>query len=348
MQTGTVTVLDTPMQSWLRGGHIPSLDGLRGVSILLVTAYHIWPAFEHGRLGVDVFFVVSGFLITHLLLREHEKAARVSLRKFYVRRFLRLAPAYYTYLLVVLMLGAAGVAAKIEVIGWIAALTYTVNLLPHPYPDWLGHAWSLAVEEQFYLLWPSLLVIAGPRRAWVVGLAFLLIAPVLRFVIWENYRHLLDVDALIFTRMDTLAVGCLLAYFVRTAAAERWATRLSPYATALTLAATLTVALSAVVLRQSGKYALGPSRFVEAAAIALIVFLAVVHHRSWVGRTLNWRPLAYIGVLSYSLYLAQPFVNAHSPWPFGPWVSVGMMIGYTFASYYLVERPFLRLKDFWH
>ena len=152
---------------------LASLDGLRAVSIVLVVMEHLhrtngFPqggfdnfAGDYGRLGVTIFFVISGFLITTLLLREEDKAGRVSLWRFYARRALRIIPAFLMFMFAI-------VAA--ERLGWVqlnpgdltASFTYTVNYKPDRSWD-IGHLWSLSVEEQFYLLWPFTLVMLGRR-----------------------------------------------------------------------------------------------------------------------------------------------------------------------------------------
>lgn len=339
--------------SWLSGGRIPSLDGLRGISILLVTVCHIpamagaeslsamRPYLVHGNLGVDVFFVISGFLITHLLLSEQGKHSSISLRGFYWRRTLRIFPAYYAFLCAAGALWAARLV-KMDWLSWAASVTYTVDFMRDPSPYPIGHLWSLGVEEKFYLLWPSAMILAGRRNAVGVLLACLVICPILRFIGWEYWRPYVDIDLFFPTRMDTLAVGCLLAYFVRTDRAAMWSESLGRFATPIVLASAAVVILSAIVLGQSGKYTLGPKRLIEATAIAMIVFLATTQTDSLAAKVLNWRPLAFIGVLSYSLYLAQAFFFLN--WDVSPWVKMAVALGYALASYYLIELPFLRLK----
>jgi peptidoglycan/LPS O-acetylase OafA/YrhL len=297
-----------------------------------------------GNMGVDLFFVLSGFLITHLLLCEQERTGGVSLGKFYSRRFLRLAPAYYTYLAVIALIVAAGIGKPVPWQGWLGALTYTVGFVPFEYTQWVFGYWTLGVEEHFYALWPCCLVLGGRRFAVVAALCSLLFAPAMRFVLWEYWQDWLD-DYTIFTRVDTLAVGCLTAFLVRTAFGKRLAALMPRYATVVCLAAFLCLVLSVEVLGRSGKYTLGPSRFVEASAFAAIVFACVNAPRSLVGIVCNWAPLAYIGTISYSLYIANAFLWPGEPWPFGRLANVGIFIGYAMASHYLVERPFLMFKD---
>lgn len=157
---------------------IPSLDGLRAISIVMVLVAHasgtrLFPVpasagnlLGLGEFGVHVFFVISGFLITGLLLDELARTNRVDLRRFYLRRALRIFPPYYTYLAVVFLLALAG-ALQLAPRDMAHGLTYTSNY--YPARSWfLGHTWSLSVEEQFYLLWPAVLMLAevGAVSSW--------------------------------------------------------------------------------------------------------------------------------------------------------------------------------------
>src|SRR5262245_4168116 len=148
-------------------GYRPALDGLRGIAIALVVGFHAfrWPA--NGALGVDLFFVLSGFLITTLLLEEHRSFGRIGLRRFYVRRVRRLYPALLLLLLalVAVTLAAGGFPSldSPPAIGVASALTYTANVVvaasPSHVPAGMVHLWSLAAEEQFYVVWPLLIVL---------------------------------------------------------------------------------------------------------------------------------------------------------------------------------------------
>jgi peptidoglycan/LPS O-acetylase OafA/YrhL len=338
---------------WLSKGRIPSLDGLRGVSILLVTICHIpeiagvvlpeqvATLFKRGDLGVDAFFVISGFLITHLLLREHEKHGTISLPAFYLRRTLRIFPAYYFFLFAMSLLCFAGFY-NVTFDMWLRALTYTENFATGG-SHATGHLWSLAVEEQFYLVWPLTVVMLSPRRAiWGAALA-LATAPVVRFYAWEQGRSVVDIDIFLLTRMDTLAVGCILAFVIHTPAVTRYARAVQRYSTVLAIACAAGVFLSDHFLAESGKYTLGPKRAIEAFLLAHIVMLAVMHPGSVLGRVLNCAPLAYIGAISYSLYLAQALLTFEKEMPV--WVNIVGPLCFAFITHYLVEKPFLKLKE---
>ena len=162
---------------------IPSLDGARTVSITLVVVWHIFNMtpilwrFDYGNLGVRTFFVISGFLITSLLMRELQKTGTIRLRTFYARRFMRLMPAYWFYVAIVAALIPTGLVDAT----WhklIPALTYTANYW-QPLGA-LGHTWSLSAEEQFYFLWPTALLLLGLKNGRWACLALLLTAPLFR------------------------------------------------------------------------------------------------------------------------------------------------------------------------
>jgi peptidoglycan/LPS O-acetylase OafA/YrhL len=186
------------MPSGMRLGHRPALDGIRGVAVVLVLARHIWPEGGAGMVGVDLFFVLSGFLITSLLIEEWVERGGISFTAFYARRALRLLPALYAMLTVfvacsllfargdrlVHALKSAGLAGT-YLTGY-AAFDNFFNSRP------LGPVWSLAVEEQFYLLWPLILWLAL-RRGWslqrcavlAIGLAALDVG--FRIVSWLHW-----------------------------------------------------------------------------------------------------------------------------------------------------------------
>jgi len=203
-----------------RSDHMPSLDGLRAISIILVLLGHLSrtqgvPRInlgigEYARLGVVVFFVISGFLITRLLLDEQAKKGRVSLRMFYARRSLRLFPASFAYIAVVSGLWALDLVVMNAGDLW-HSITYTVNYMPES--SWeVRHLWSLSVEEQFYLLWPLAFVLLGRKRSiWALA-AVVLLGPVARYIDWRYLTGTPYHGVRMFPMVaDSLATGCLLA-----------------------------------------------------------------------------------------------------------------------------------------
>jgi peptidoglycan/LPS O-acetylase OafA/YrhL len=317
---------------------IPSLDGLRAVSIVAVVLGHLtgtvgFPAFvtpivmgpfDTAHEGVRVFFVISGFLITGLLLNEEDRKGRVRLGQFYLRRTARIVPAYATYLAVVAILTLAGVIA-VSGRDFLHAVTWTMNY--HHGGAWeTGHLWSLAVEEQFYLLWPLTLVLAGRRRAALVACAVVCIVPVIRYAGYLKHQH---VGYTFETAADALALGCLLALW-----RDRLPTRLLRgwMAPVLMVAATVvgTVFYRTAMLTQDTLNTLGA---------AALVLWSVEHPTSAWGRFLNTRALVAIGALSYSLYLWQQlFINRANPMlPFP--INLLIAVACALVSYRLIEQP---------
>jgi len=206
--------------------HIPSLDGLRAVSILLVVLGHAegtrrFPSrlppwtLDHGRLGVQILFVISGFLITSLLLREKNGTGRISLRLFYARRTLRIFPAFYLFFLNMVLLSLLRVVA-LPRYDLLHAATYTMNYAGNG-TWWMGHLWSLSVEEQFYFVWPSLVVLIGTRNALWAAASVALAAPAVLGAM--NVLHLSaagGISTWFPFGADSIASGCVLAGVLRT------------------------------------------------------------------------------------------------------------------------------------
>jgi peptidoglycan/LPS O-acetylase OafA/YrhL len=336
-----------------KGERIPSLDGLRAVAIGLVALSHLagersFPIpfapvdkIDAGPLGVRVFFVLSGYLITGLLLRELKDTGTLRLGRFYLRRTFRIFPAYYVFIAVIVAAAQVGLVTLWP--GDIAAgLTYTMNF--HRHHSWvLGHAWSLAVEEQFYLVWPAALLLLGRRRAlWVAG-ALLLVLPVARLIAYERGLIGPDNPRSWLTYADALATGCLLAGL----GGRLWRWQL--YRSAV-LSRTFPVVPLMIPVISTG---FDRPRFSALAgltllnlAIAVTIDGCVRRPVGWGVRLLNWRPIATIGVLSYSLYLWQePFLDRSTvAWYTTFPLNVGPAALAAFASYRLVERPFLSLR----
>jgi peptidoglycan/LPS O-acetylase OafA/YrhL len=324
---------------------VPSLDGLRAISIAFVLIAHLI-ASGHvsgglsrlgklGEFGVRIFFVISGYLITSILLAELRRRATISLPRFYFRRMLRLFPASYFYILVIAVLAAKHL---ISLDRWdlTAAVTYTMNY--HEVRRWsLGHLWSLAVEEQFYLLWPLILRTLGQLRSVRLLIALVVVAPFLRlaspyvgpafnFLVWS----------------DALATGCLLAILREDLAANR------RYARLLASRWFFLVPVAALVANYV------PFTKISWLVAETIMNLSIAASADWamrnsetvVGRFLNLPAVSFMGVLSYSLYLWQQIflnpesVSSYCAFPLNIILAVAMAL----VSYLLIEAPFLRFR----
>jgi peptidoglycan/LPS O-acetylase OafA/YrhL len=329
------------------------LDGLRAISIVMVLFGHLvgtrgFPTFgpgagigDTGRLGVMVFFVISGFLITTLLMHEYEAHRTISLKLFYARRSIRIFPATYGYLLVLGILSCLGIIPLMDR-DFIHAITYTVNFEPDRSRQ-VGHLWSLSVEEQFYLLWPFTFAILGQRKAAWAAFLVLFVGIVARL---GNRAWLIGTpfhDLEMFPMVaDTLATGCLLALLRE---------RLEKSALYLRLfnrGVSATLFLAALAINRYSGYTLvsvfGTTLF--NLIIAVLIHRSVYLAGSRIGRILNARPLIFVGVLSYSLYVWQQlFLNCDAQ----EWINAFpqnllLAICAALASYYLLERPFLGLR----
>lgn len=344
-------------------GRIASLDGLRALAVLSVLLAHqarYLPGTQPlasiaGPLGVQIFFVISGFLITTLLLRERALTGAISVPRFYARRALRILPVFYGFVLVVVALQMShGISLPPGNLWYV--LTYTANYAPAGC-WWTGHLWSLAVEEQFYLIWPLMLRFFSMATNRQAAIALVIAAPLLRLVahnitpahhpVW----HRLFPSTAFPLMADAIACGCLLAMGLPFLAKAPTLQRLlgSPLAFWL---------LPALILLHSwsprwhlfgaGLYAISgvtAMNFAIAFGVAKFTLFPV----GMAGKFLNSRLLVIIGLLSYSLYVWQQlFFNAGGHTLLQrPMINLGVTFAVAGASYYGLERPLLGLRRRW-
>lgn len=345
--------LDPP--PWAGHGRIPCLDGLRALAISLVLLGHFLPTvgvvnlFTRliGHIGVTAFFVISGFLITMLMLREQDAKGRLSLKAFYMRRTVRIIPPWLVFALIILSFQLAG---KIHYPAylWIAAFTHTICYIPHDNAWLISHFWSLAVEEHFYLIWP-LVVAAAPRRfAFRAALIYFCSAPILNYALFRLNSPFLDREYCSLTQMTSIAIGCCVAFTVMDPALGKvWRALIQP-GWILALIGLVVLALSVFGAHLTWKYGAVLADPVNALAFALIL-IGSVAQRSWLSRLLNLNPLVLLGTVSYSLYLwQQPFSGRPSLmyWRF-PW---NILAALTCAalSFLLIERPLMGVRKRLH
>lgn len=342
-----------------RLGYRPALDGVRAFAVLMVMAHHAGiPFFRGGSLGVDVFFVLSGLLITSLLAQEWNKTSTISLKKFYLRRVLRLLPALIVLLLAIeafSLFELRGPRLRDMQQAILAVLFYVSNWFSIRRPDGLGplsHAWSLSIEEQFYFFWPPALfalLFYRLRISRIVGVIALLcvVASIHRVFLWTGPSSAWRIYNGLDTRIDELLAGCALA----AAFSAGWS-RLKPLREFVRYGYLPSIALMLYLVAQPLPvrimYTLGWP--VVELCLAVILFRLIAWDHTLLHRVLASPPLVWIGRLSYGLYL----------WHFptfqkvGGWTRLGAMripLGFalTFAiaalSFYLVEQPFLKLKS---
>jgi len=332
------------------GGHCPNTAGFPDA---LATPLK-W--LVDAGLGVRFFFVISGFLITWLMLLENDHYGRVSLKAFYGRRALRILPVYCAFLLTVATLQWFTPYSQ-TAWEWFGNLTFTTNFIHSPWTT--GHLWSLSVEEQFYLLWPGLFVffaIAANRRNALRVLAVpVLAAPFCRVIGYKTYPaflHPIMQPSSFFCFFDSLAIGCAAAIILahnRELIREHLEKRPRK---ALALALILVLVphvLTRLRLIRPLTVPFGHSS--QAIGCALLLLLSILYPRWGAFRALNWRWVCRIGVLSYSIYIWQEiFCTPPKVFGLGPvwWLSFpGWLVpvfALSFISYYGFERPFLRLR----
>jgi len=346
--------------------HIRGFDGLRAISIVLVIvthagAFHALPD-DHfirarlwklvsGNTGVDIFFTLSGFLITRLLLLERARTGRLDLRRFYIRRFLRLTPPMVLFILVSGGLMLAGLTATWAP-GLLVSFFYLYNFIPTThFNGTLGHTWSLAVEEQFYLLWPFVLRLSATRGAYLaaavlVGLSVIAVHLLPGLVVPGSAHGMLvgdlfHVRRLFIPAVAPIMVGALAALLLAQggdAVRRRMRTAWWPRAIVLLYSAPLYVPEAAL-----------PSAFIlQAAGVAMLLLWLLERQDGRLAMALEWRPAAYVGRISYGLYLYHVVFMGTGPGEglIGSF-PLNVLASFLFAllSYELMERRVLRYKE---
>ena len=344
---------------------MPALDGIRGLAVAGVMLSHAAagaPHLQGGAVGVDAFFVLSGFLITSILVREYDdNAGRISMRRFYARRVLRLGPALIALLLTILagswlFLDRAG--ARDNTIDVLITLFYATNwarAFQLHAPNLLGHTWSLSIEEQFYILWPMVLLLLLRRVRSRLHVVYLLGAAALgswglrAWMAWHGATVWRLYDGLD-TRADSLLVGCALGVFLASGllqeedrpALAKWLKRLAPVSVAVFAWITWSVTWKS------------PSLYywlmaVVEVLVVLMILQIYTSERSPTATLLSLRPLVWTGSISYGLYLwhfpIYAVLRATGRGPRGMVAGTILTFAIAALSYYALERPILRLKQ---
>ncbi|BDG09425.1 acyltransferase family protein [Anaeromyxobacter paludicola] len=343
----------------MQQGRIPSLDGLRALSAGLVVSGHAAEAIgavaavrglylvrAAGSMGVTVFFVVSGFLITGLLERERDRTGTIRLGAFWFRRAFRILPACWAFLAAMAVLAAAG-TAHIPLPYFSRAFFFLTDYLGLPDHWWLGHLWSLSAEEQFYLLWPPALLLLGRRRALRVALALFLAAPLLRLGTWWLAPGLRPSMAfMLHTRIDAVMLGCVFALARAEGKGRAVLGALSRGPVAAAAAAFLFLGAPLLFRAFAWDYRFWLGYQAEAVAAGAVLLWATGHPAALAGRVLNSAPAVHLGRISFGLYLwQQPFLNRELGWSPGMVLAgVGAALLMAEVSRRFVEEPAQALR----
>jgi peptidoglycan/LPS O-acetylase OafA/YrhL len=339
--------------------HLPALDGLRAIAALMVMTYHfifndnlfastsLVRKFAFvGQLGVDLFFVLSGFLITRILLAS--KNSPNFFRIFYIRRTLRIFPLYYaflgfTYLCEPWILNRSAIPFSEQWWYWLylqnIPLTFHGLVANGP-----GHFWSLAVEEHFYLLWPLAVWLLPRRRfAWLTG-GLLLVAPLIRLVF---IREGFEVTYFSLTRSDALVLGSILALIASSAVPEKRVFIFRVFAAGL-----LVLVIALICFLKASPTWLQVLKFSMIPAAFFAVVGGVLFDRIWspAAKILSMSLMRWAGKISYGLYVYHPLIFEISRNVLGLTAvtlflaSFGLTFALAAASYYFFERPIIELK----
>jgi len=311
---------------------IPTLDGWRGIAVLMVLVSHFLPGYLHhpsweqwlnlGQHGVQIFFVLSGYLITGNLLRE----GKIHLGRFYTRRFFRLMPAAWTYLL---FLGLLNVFTHIKALGtdlW-ACLFFFRNYIPETVSNTCTeHFWTLSLEEQFYLAWPPILFLLGRRRAaWVAG-GLTAALGIYKWWAWSR-PHSFFLFQHTEMRADGLLVGCLLALVLERDSVRSWLTQ---HARVVFWGCLIVLGWDFYRYRIDGFMSLH-----ESILLALVIACTSLQPLTLPGRVLEGQLLKSTGVMSYSIYLWQGLFLRSTWGVFGP-----LLLATAFLlSWRFIEQP---------
>ncbi len=343
------TELPVPLQL----AHLPSLDGLRGISIIMVLVYHMLLAYNitcfNGMFGVNIFFVISGFIITTLLLREKFRNGDVSLGKFYARRFLKIIPVAYCYLLVVVVVNSYYKIITLPDILAAALFIKNTDIIPTHWDVATGHFWSLSVEEQFYIVFPFLL--KRSTNGYLVVLVLLIIfIPVFLTIegraAAQSGSSGMSVLADLLRYITPILTGALCAVLLFKKIISG---RLYPN----NLVVNLFILFVAYEIYCGAGFlgALYYKNFICSALVAAVIANNIIPSADLFFRLLNSKILVTIGLASYSIYVWQQlFLMAH-PWgsiggvAVSGWIELAAVLAVSFFSYYVVERRLAKIKS---
>jgi peptidoglycan/LPS O-acetylase OafA/YrhL len=343
----------------------PQLDGVRGISILGVLLVHTnhtfgWSILSGGNLGVDLFFVLSGFLITSILLRELNTSGRIDFKKFYARRALRLVPALLVMLAITMTAAPFFYSPQEKTDTWLAGLLsflYVTDFAIAFFETPLGafrHTWSLSIEEQFYLAWPitllglSCFLVKRKRIAWTVGMLAIGFASWSAFVWWYSEsiaRTYYSVD----TRAVSLLIGSIAGMIFSWRLLDEYP-HSKPVLHALSFLSLGIIGIGFVSTDYSTPILYQYGFFVFGVAAAILILSVVTFENSIITNAVRVKVFVWLGSISYGIYLWHyPIFKAVHDFT-GDWyekllVVLGLTLATAYLSYHFIERPFLQLKE---
>lgn len=341
--------------------YIPELDGFRGIAIITVIISHIvlnsyLAKYFIGDIGVEIFFVLSGFLITTLLIKENLKKGKVSFKNFYIRRSFRILPVAYLFLALLVLLKYF-FKLNISIGSFFASAFYLKNLNLNYTSDWYSaHFWTLSVEEQFYIIFPLLLVYR--LDDYIKVIYFLVLAiPILQFLGYNNIgifysNHI--IHKLIFILINlfgngttSILIGSLLSILMFNGLLPVKSLKINHFLSIAVFIIAIIFRMTCVDLVNSTYL----TSTIFSIAIALVIFLCVTNNNDFLSSILKNRILVKLGILSYSLYIWQQIFIYKQPWANSfkyadsPFLNIPALFIVAYLSYHFYELKFLKLKE---
>ena len=356
--------MSNPVNSYSKE-RIQGLDGLRGVSIILVLFGHGWYSLDffsfltpfqfflsNASQGVLIFFVISGFLITQLLEQEKNNFKKVDLSGFYLRRFFRIIPALLCYLFAISILGFFKIinTSFYDLLTGLFFFQNYKHIFNFPTNDdyyYVGQLWTLSIEEQFYLFWPFLFVFMGRKVLIWLSLSVILFSPFIRILTYylvPQWRPYIPIMA--HTYFDPIMFGCLAALVKDFPLVTRFIfSKISPLGVLFSI--TFIFLIQPILVRDfGGPFNLTIGVFISSLLVSFILVYCYFRPDSILVKTLCFKPLVFVGIISYSLYLLNPLflISAGSYiWQKFPYNFLLTFI-FGIVSFFAVEKKFINLR----
>lgn len=349
----------TSIPEVLQPSHLPGLDGLRGVSIIIVILSHIFRftrigKYINGDIGVQIFFVISGFLITTILLREKINTRRVNFKNFYFRRFLRIFPVAYLFIIVIIFLNYF-FHLNIKAKSIVSALLYLKNVPSKNITDWYtGHFWTLSIEEQFYILAPIVLV-NNINRYLKISFVFIFSLLILETIVLSGiynapinnllYKAIFGIINIFGKGTTSILIGSISSIFVFKGLILPKNIEIRYYGTAIMFC------LAIFLFVNSSDFLLNTFYPILFSIIISYIIIINLSQNNYMVTILENKGLKFIGVISYSLYIWQQLFTYNQPWKDSFKYSNSILLNIlalsivACLSYFLYERQFLKLKN---